>query len=600
MHLLDALEAAWIAFIFTFAFFLTPVYLFPRRWTSDALLRAAGNGARMCLLAAVAVELLSRIRILNATTVILIFAGAIASVWLSRNAASPDLLKRKLQTATVRTVQWLESRPFALRLLRRGRPATTRASQWRSHMNQHWWLHLAGDNSNEMVLAALVAVLLITTILGAEHAIRELRPDQPDQYEVLLHTRELLLNVGPGATAAEGGGPVVFPSVIAITSLLSGRDPMQVTRFLSPAVGIFVILATGLLLRTCASGGVAFLVPIYCLGAAVFPPMIRNRVVPTSLFEKLENVFRFSPASVRISPNLSIGLLFLLIALAIITDWYQHSRSLDALVDFSCCMVLVGLVSPLLLPFLMTAAAVLLFQPMVGIVVVLVLYYSWIFLGPVADRIDASIAVAAPPIVAAIGAGCLFFLMETLLSRLLGKSAQTILIMVAVGLAVIWFPPRRLPQQSLEYESSARVTQRIVDRFPRQTWAIAAPIEQLAETYGLGAYEDLASFVEKYQDQTSDPDFHFPNTKQDLFVFVEKNPFQIFSREPEFVSFPVLTDVTYRNYRSPGGRASLESAALRLCEQYRQSHGDADIFFEDENLRVYHIRPEVPGASGIR
>jgi hypothetical protein len=253
------------------------------------------------------------------------------------------------------------------------------------------------------------------------------------------------------------------------------------------------------------------------------------------------------------------------------------------------------------LQVLITTAAVLLLQPMIGIVALLVVFYGCAAYATVAEgRIDLSTMLVALPVAAAIGVGCVFFLTEALLGRLIGKSAEIVLLIVAVAVAVIWFPPRRLPQQSLEYESAARVTQRIIDRFPRQTWVVAAPAEQLAETFGLGAYEDLAGFVEKFQDQTSDPDFRFPDARQDLFIYVEKRPFQIFSQEPEFVSFPVLTDVTYRNYRSPGGRASLESGALQLCEQYRHSHHDANIFFEDENLRVYHIHCQIPKAGSIR
>ena len=164
--------------------------------------------------------------------------------------------------------------------------------------------------------------------------------------------------------------------------------------------------------------------------------------------------------------------------------------------------------------------------------------------------------------------------------------------------AVIWLRPQRLLGQCLEYEAAARATQEIAYKFPRQTWVVAAPVEQLAETFGLGAHEDLAGFVEKYRSQVSSPEFRFQDAREDLFIYVEKRPFQIFSREPETVSFSVLTDPTYRNYRSPGGRASLEAAALQLCETYRQYHSNADVFFENEALRIYHIHQQQ--ASNIK
>jgi hypothetical protein len=144
--------------------------------------------------------------------------------------------------------------------------------------------------------------------------------------------------------------------------------------------------------------------------------------------------------------------------------------------------------------------------------------------------------------------------------------------------------------QFLEYEVAARKTQEIAYEFPRERWRIAAPIEQFSETIGFGSYEDLATFVGKYSNQASSPEFRFPDAPEDLFIYVEKKPFQMFSREPAFVPFAVLTDATYRAYRSPAGRASLESAALQLCESYRLHHSDLDVYFEDEQLRIYHLR----------
>ena len=95
---------------------------------------------------------------------------------------------------------------------------------------------------------------------------------------------------------------------------------------------------------------------------------------------------------------------------------------------------------------------------------------------------------------------------------------------------------------------------------------VVAPVEQLPETFGFGGYEDLAGFVQKYQRQVNDPGFEFKDAPEDYLIYVEKVPFQMFASEPAMLSFATLTDSTYRNYRSPAGRASLESrcyAALR-------------------------------------
>jgi hypothetical protein len=452
-------------------------------------------------------------------------------------------------------------------------------------MNQ--WLRVL--ERKELLVTCFAVVLLTTGILGAEHAFRELRLDQPGQYDVLLHARELILDLGVG------GGPLVFPAVIATTSLLSGRDPMQVTRFLSPAVGILTVLAIGLLIRACTRFGVACLAAMYCLGAAAFPPVRNDPGVAMSLMQKLESVIWVSPASLRATPEFGLGLLFLLLALAVLADWYKNSRRWNSLLDFACCLVLVGLVSRSLLLILVTAAGVLLLQPMIGLVVLVVVCYGLAAYNTIAaNPIDPSTTLTVLPIAAAVGVGCLFALTEAVLSPLSRRGVEAALLIAGLVVAVIWFPPRRAPRQCLEYEAAARVTQQIASRFPRQSWVVAAPVEQLAETFGLGAHEDLAGFVETYRNQVSNSEFRFPDAREDLFIYVEKRPFQIFSREPETISFPVLTDVTYRSYRSPGGRASLESAALQLCESYRQYHSDADIFFENEELRIYHIHQDPP------
>jgi hypothetical protein len=66
----------------------------------------------------------------------------------------------------------------------------------------------------------------------------------------------------------------------------------------------------------------------------------------------------------------------------------------------------------------------------------------------------------------------------------------------------------------------------------------------------------------------------------------------MFSQEPLAVSFAVLTDSTYRSYRSPAGRASLEFDAWQLCENYRQYHSDMEVYFQDDHLLIYRIHSE--------
>jgi len=579
MHVLDALEGVWILTVFLLAFLWVPIQLFRRPAHSDLLLRCAGNFARALLGITAAVLLLVRLKTLNSATVTALLASTIAATWLLRNAGSPKVLGRRLQTAAIGTLQWFEMRSFRRYLLRREHRKAPQSKSADSRISQSFQL----VQRRELLVASLAIVLVLTGVLGAEHAVRELRLNQPGQYDILLRARQLILN-------QVGSGPLVFPAVIATVSLLSAREPMQVTRFLVPIVAILTVLAIGLLLRTCMRCGVACVVGMYCLGAAAFPPVTDGPLVAVSLTRKLESLIRVSPASFRASPEIGLGVLFVLLALALLADWYKNTRRWDPLVDVACCLVLVGLVSRSLLLLLVVVSAALLLQPVVGLVLLVVASYGLAaYAALMPNTMDLSIVRAVLPIAAAVGIACLFALAQVVLVPLAGRATEPILLVASLVVVAIWFPPHQWPSQCLEYESAARVTQRIAEGFPRQKWAVAAPVEQLAETFGLGGHEDLAEFLEKYRDQVSNSDFRFPDARDDMFVYVEKRPFQIFSREPDTPSFPVLADATYRNYRSPGGRASLESAALQLCESYRKAHSDTDIFFEDEDLRVYHI-----------
>src|SRR5437879_5231882 len=588
MLALDALKALWIIGVFLAVFLWLPTHLFSGRPNSPRVIRIAGNWARTVLGVTILVFLLSSLRVLGAITLVLLFFGAIAVSWFRQSAGMPRRWLTNLQAATINILRQVESRSFGQFLLPRKLSPTSARPPWGLRLNS-WLEALEG---RELLGACFVVVLGTTVVLRTEHAVRELRFDQPEQYSTLLRARELMLNIHPA------GRPFVFPAVIAATSLLSSTDPTQVTRFLTPAIGLLVILATGLLIQVCARAGVACVAATYCLGAAVFPPARNQMGVAVSATEKIESVFSGSPATIRAMPEFALGSLFLLLALVFLADWYRNSRGWDSLLDFTCCLLLTAMVSEVLLVILVLAAGVLLLRPMAGLFALVMLCYglvAWASLSAGIHIPDEMRTIL--PVAAAILVGCaLAFIKAPLVART-GRTTATVLLAACLGVAVIWLRPQRFVGRCLEYEAAARATQEIAYSFPRQTWVVAAPVEQLAETFGLGGHEDLAGFVQNYRSQVSSPRFHFPDARQDLFIYVEKRPFQIFYSEPEKVSFSVLMDPAYRNYRSPGGRASLEAAALQLCENYRQHHSNVDVFFENEVLRIYHIHQQQASAS---
>lgn len=589
MPALDALKAFWMLGVFVCIFFWLPTSLFSARPNSPRAIRMAGNWARMVLCVTILVFLLSTLHVFGAITVVLLFLGAITVSWFRKRAGVSRHLLANLQATAINLIRQFESRSFGGFRWRQKRLLSLARPPWELWVSR-WTKALEGK---ELLCACFFAVLATSVVLGGEHAVRELRFDQPEQYAALLRARQLMLNIHSADRR------LVFPALIAATSLLSSTDPTQVTRFLTPTIGLLLVLATGLVIQVCARGGVAPVAAMYCLGAAAFPPARNQTGMAVSAKEKIEAVFSASPATIRPSPEFALGILFLLLALVLLADWHRNSRGWDSLLDFTCCLLLTAMVSEVLLVVLALAAGVLLLRPMAGLLAMVMLCYGLVAWGALPAGINIPDEMGTVlPVAAAILVGCVLALIKAAFVARTSRRGETALLVACMGFAVLWFRPQRFVGRCLEYEAAARATQKIEYYFPPQTWVVAAPVEQLAETFGLGGHEDLAGFVENYRNQVSNPRFHFPDARQDLLIYVEKRPFQVFSREPEQVSFSLLSDPTYRNYRSPGGRASLEAAALQLCESYRQNHSNVDVFFENEALRIYHIHQQQASERG--
>ncbi len=585
MPLLDTFRAAWVLFIFISVFFFFPAYMSSGRQSSPTPVRLAGNFVRALVMVTLVSFVLTNLKLLNTTTIVLLLLAAIVIAWTRKRGRMSGNWLTGLQETAIGFVRLIEDPVIFW-------PNHASVSAGRSGRSR--WLRAL--HGRDLLAAALAVVLVTSGVLLFAHPLRELRLNQPDQYQVLLRARELMLNLH----ARER--PLVFPSVIATIAFLSGADAMQVTRFLSPVLELVIVLSAGLLVRVCTRGAVAATAAIYCLGTAALQPVGSEAPIPASTAEKLESVFRMSLSRVRASPELEIGLLCLLLALVFLADWHEHSRGQGSLVHAAFCLFLLAFVSQFLLLVCVIAAGAVLLWRVMGLVVFVLISYGFVAYATLSGNVGAlSEARLTLPLAAALGLGCFLALIETKLVAPMGRVAGRLLLLACVAVAIVWCRPHAVPGQYLEYEKAARETQVIAGRFPRQTWAVVAPTEQLAETLGSGGYEDLAGFVEKYQEGASVPTFHISDAPEDLFIYVEKKPFEFFHREPEIVPLGVLVDTTYRSYRSPAGRASLESAALSLCEGYRQSHDDADIFFEDQDLRIYHIhrQPISRNQSGL-
>jgi hypothetical protein len=164
-------------------------------------------------------------------------------------------------------------------------------------------------------------------------------------------------------------------------------------------------------------------------------------------------------------------------------------------------------------------------------------------------------------------------------------------VVAACGVAVFAFgaPGARAGDGGgyVEYEAAARQALRIVRTVTAPNWIVVAPPEQRVQLPDARRFLALAEFVKRFGDRPGDRSFRFDLPGHDLFVFVEKKALLV---EPGAALTPVRYAPAADPYRLPNARARLERRALELCEAYRRSHAGVALFYDDEHLRIYHIR----------
>ncbi len=501
-----------------------------------------------------------------------------AGVPLTRvTAASPEQLLAVLN----RLRQWGHGQDgsFSLATAIRESRLVSRIAQGLSLMPTASYVALVGLG----LVTAFVAVVQINALHG-------IRMDNSDGYVSLLRTRELLLNTHVAAR------PFVGPAIAASLSLVSGVDPLPLLRMLAILIPFLLAVALGRFVFLASRSLVAAAVTIYIAGAVpVIDVLTKLLSLPAVDLKSLLPYLASLP-----DKNLQWQILLLTFTLwmTILLDRPRVKATAEIATATGACVLVIVSAEPRLL----------LIVPLLGYLClsrtprwILGVLFTVVSLMLLILQTDAPIVASALPdlltVSLAILLGLITFCLEYLLVQMAGVWARTIPAFGWLVLAVLWLPPEAATQHSLEYESIAENASLIAEQFPHERWIIAAPVEQLAEIYSLGAFEDLASLVEKAGINDLSKALKYGDNYDDLFIFVEKSPFNLFNSEPASVAFPVLVDSTYRNYRSPAGRASLESRALHLCESYRSTHRNVSIFFEDEHTRIYRIRLTLPKGS---
>src|SRR5207237_9055991 len=144
-----------------------------------------------------------------------------------------------------------------------------------------------------------------------------------------------------------------------------------------------------------------------------------------------------------------------LLALAILADWDRNSMGWDSLLDFTCCWLLTGMLSQVLLLVLVIAAGVLLLRAVAGAFAFVMLCYGlmgWATLSNVIIISDEMRTIL--PVAAAILVGCFLAFIEAQLAARDRRKAETLLLAACLCVAVICFRPQRLSGRWLAAEAA--------------------------------------------------------------------------------------------------------------------------------------------------
>lgn len=150
--------------------------------------------------------------------------------------------------------------------------------------------------------------------------------------------------------------------------------------------------------------------------------------------------------------------------------------------------------------------------------------------------------------------------------------------------------PRPSADGPFQYEAAARIASRIAAEFPRNTWTVVSPAQELPLVLGRGWHAELSDFVLQYPETDAGREnFRFPFTSRDLFVFVEKRPLA----QPR-IPAGSTSDASSYHYYTETGRTSLEYQAALIMTAYARSHQNCSIYYDDADLTVYrvHLRDE--------
>jgi hypothetical protein len=574
--------------VFLILFGLLPLVAFPQTALSSLSSRIVGAFVRTFTTIAIGSLLWTKLGLFTWLTALLVYLTGLAIGWLaSHQWQSERTLQQIGQQIAISTVDIFDR---GLSFGQLGRwilfpwQSVNRAVRLRFERRK-WSLPL-------VLIATLgtIAILAVTIWRRFEHPLTEFRFGHPDTYGQLLMTQQILARDLPPVNHLP-----IFSAVAAFLTALSGVHPVQVIDLLGAILGTLLVLSIGYTVRRSSKNGAAALAASYSLGAYLFtwhlPISPRFPLAVQQWLWIVRDDLNGGLIRSWAVSDLELGAIFAILALGCSTHLVKSKQRRESLINTFCCVMLVIAIAPSLSILLLLAGFGISFGRQMAL---FTLSTGWVCLGLLATLPDGNFPLLAGiratlPIGLSLFVGMLFVALSRAGRLLLANWSAPVCLTIFLAITLNFCLPSPPQLDYLEYDASARKAVEISQLFPHHTWTIVAPIEQLSQVYGRGWYEDLDRFVDKYHDRVADPQFQFPSQSL-LLVFAEKQPFV--AEKPEFpVPYSVLSDPTYRHYRSASGRSKLEQATLQLCETYRQYHPDSRIYYEDDRLRIYQFAP---------
>jgi hypothetical protein len=587
--LLDSIALFWISLVFIILFIGLPSKIvftkLRQNWDSKIVSYLAGS----ILAIIVGVAILSSLRLFGWLTLVFWYVGFLFLGWrYSHKSQDKKPFSERIWEKLILPCVDLLDRELSLAKLK-----TIVLQTWqRSLQKIHKIIIACQLNRLDGMLGAiaLTTIICLAILLRYEYPLQELRFSRPDNYHDLLVTRQILSRDLPQISSFS-----VFSAIVAVISLLGSIDPMQVIRFLSPFLGFLLVISVGYCVRNLSQDRASTLAAMFSLATYLFT---WNEKISDRLPQWWQEFLLIIKDNLNASlirqwtgGNFEIGAIFLVLGLGILVDRTSRRETISTTI---CCLIIVAIASPPLLILALIGGITLTIEKRLALTLVAVVWLSLALVSAIPNnplQID-RIFLITLPIALSLLFGLFFLIISYLSKIILGKWTKVTCLIVVFAISINILLPIAPKINYLEYESAARQSLQIRSFFPRKSWIIVAPIEQLAQNYGFGWYEDLAEFTKKYTSEVNKTNFKFPYSVPDLFVFIEKRPFASF---PEIKSLPysLLVDPTFNNYRSSYGRASLQFEALKLCEDYLRDRTNGSIYYEDKDIRIYHFQIQI-------